>query len=90
MGAHNNRVEGVNQNKPKDRMCSCPKTKNKQPFKCKYNNKCLEDGIVYIATGDDFNYIGLTKGNLNNRVNKHEHSFMNPLKEHETRLSTKM
>ena len=43
-----------------------------------------------MASTDEWNYIGLTKGNIKDRISKHEQSFNNFLKEHETRLSTKM
>ena len=90
MGAHNNRVEAKNQNIGEERQCSCPKTKKRKQFVCKFEGRCLENNIVYQATGDNFNYIGLTKGNLKDRISKPDFSFRSLDKEHKTRLSTKM
>ena len=75
IGAHNNKTEGQNQNSEKARLCSFPNTKGKKPFKWPFKNKCLEQGIIYQATNSNFNYIGLTKGNLKDRISKHENSF---------------
>ena len=88
MDAYNNKVEAKNQETREKRPCSSPKTKGRKKFNCKFDNTCLEEGIIYKATGVDFNYIGLTKGNIKERISKHQHSFKNPDKEHETTLSS--
>ena len=88
MGAHNNRIEAKNQKIGEKRPCSCPKKKGNKEFNCKFGKSCLEEGIIYQAKGENFNYIGLTKGNIKARISKHEHSFKNVNKEHETTLST--
>ena len=91
MGSHNNKVENTNsEEKTPKRICSCPKTKAKQKFQCQFEGKCLEEGVIYKASAPTWNYIGLTKGNIKERISKHVHSFKNPDKEHETKLSTKM
>ena len=92
MGSHNNKVEGKQKTKQRSRLCSCPKTKAGKPFTCPFGKKCLEEGIVYKCTGDNpnFNYIGLTKGNLKDRISKHDFSFKSFEKEHKTTLSSKM
>ena len=50
----------------------------------------MTEDIVYKCKTENWNYIGLIKGNLKARISKHDHSIKNTLKEHETELSTKM
>ena len=59
---------------------------------CVVDGKCRVTSVVYEATATDEQktafYYGCTAGPLKSRIDKHTHSFSNPVKEHETTLST--
>ena len=77
IGSQNNKVENNSQKAKKGRECDCPKTKGGKPFKCNWDGKCLNPGMVYKCTAraedgsEAWNYIGLTGGKIKARISNH-------------------
>ena len=96
IGSHNNKIQTKNEPKPDLFACTCPNTKKGKKYSCVWNGKCKKEGLVYKCTGYDengqevWNYVGLTGGNIKDRISTHYNTFKDPEKETNTKLSEQM
>ena len=88
---HNRKVL-ASANKPPpiaQKMCNC-----KVPQNCPLKGRCLEQTVVYRASGTDaqgsFCYVGSTEGPFKTRFYGHSSDFRNPRKKNSTTLSALM
>ena len=81
ISAHNSKITKPNMSQ-QDQRCNC-RNKNSCPIPDKCCSKCL----VYKASLDNINYIGMTEGEFKTRYYNHTHSFREPSKKNSTTLS---
>ena len=82
MSKHNKKILTNEPIGPKKRECNCiDKTK------CPVENKCLTESVIYKASIDSAEYIGLTVNDFKARYTQHMSSFRYPLTKRSTTLA---
>ena len=81
ISAHNKKVTNPDTAEQQQR-CNCRNKAN-----CPIPGKCCSQCIVYKASTNNVNYIGMTEGPFKTRYNNHTHSFREPTKQSSTTLS---
>ena len=82
MSKHNKKILANETTNTKEKQCNCRET-----TKCPVENKCLTESVIYKASIDAAEYIGLTENTFKTRYNQHMSSFRHQLTKRSTTLA---
>ena len=82
LSKHNSKILTSEATKPKQKLCNC-----RDRTKCPVKNKCLTESVIYKASIESAEYIGLTENEFKIRYTQHMSSFRNPLTKRSTTLA---
>ena len=82
MSKHNSKILAGESSSTKEKECNY-----RDSTKCSVKNKCLTESVIYKASINSAEYIGLTENEFKTRYTQHMSSFRNPLTKRSTTLS---